>query len=190
VVALVSLMGRPKPRFERESWIELGLSVLKREGFEALTIERLTAVAGKTRGSFYHHFEDHGAFLAALGERWIVDETEGVIAVAEAAVKSGNRRAAMARRAAKVDHALERELRRLGAVEPVIAAVIARSDELRIAYVARLFRSELGLGEGEALARARIQHCVFVGAQMVFPEADEGFRLKLESTLNHTLWRK
>jgi hypothetical protein len=84
---------------------------------------------------------------------------------------------------------LERELRRLAAVAPTIADIVARSDARRIAYVARLFRSELGLDEAEALARARIQHCTFVGAQLVFPAADERFRLKLESTLNHTLWR-
>ena len=90
----------------------------------------------------------------------------------------------------KQQHAFERELRRLAAKEPVIANVVAQSDERRIAYLVRLFRSELGLDSAEALARARVQHAFFVGAQMVFPEADARFRLNLQKTLGATLWRK
>ncbi|NWG54123.1 MAG: TetR/AcrR family transcriptional regulator [Hydrogenophilaceae bacterium] len=183
-------MAKAKPRYERDDWIELGLALLSRHGPEALTLERLTDAAKKTRGSFYHHFEDHRAFLEALGECWLERETDEPIALAEAARLSGKRRETLARRAATIDHALERNLRRLAASEPVIAAIVAESDARRIAYLVRLFRSELGLDAADALARARIQHCAFVGAQMVFPDADERFRLKHEATMKRTLWRK
>ena len=182
-------MARAKARIARADWIELGLHLLAKRGPEALTLERLTEAAGKTRGSFYHHFEDHPDFLGALAERWR-EETDSAIAEAEAAAAAGRRRETLARRSAKIDHALERELRRLAASEPIIAAAVAEVDERRINYVARLFRAELGLDANEALARARIQHCAFVGAQMVFPDADERFRLKLEAALGRTLWRK
>lgn len=183
-------MAKPKPRFGRGNWIELGLSVLSRHGAEALTLERITAAASKTRGSFYHHFADHAAFLAALGEAWLERDTKAVIQEADRALKSGQRREALARQTASIDHALERELRRLAATERVIAEAIARSDEQRINYLVRLFRSELGLSPDDALARARIQHCFFVGAQMVFANADARFRLRLQKTLGATLWRK
>jgi AcrR family transcriptional regulator len=182
-------MAKVKPRFRREDWIELGLSLLAEHGPDALTIERLTEAAAKTRGSFYHHFVDHRAFLAALGEHWL--ERDGaIIAQAEAALRTGERRETLARKTADIDHPLERALRRLAAGEPVIAEAVARSDERRIAYLVRLFRSELGLDAAEALARARVQHAFFVGAQMVFPDADARFRLKLQKTLGATLWRK
>ena len=179
----------PRPRFDREDWIELGLSLLARCGPEALTVERLTEAAGKTRGSFYHHFEDHRAFLAALGEHWLTNEIDAVTAGIDTARMTGTRRADLARHAAHIDPALERNLRRLAASEPVIAEVVGRSDEKRIAYLVRLFRSELGLSEAEALARARVQHAFFAGAQMVFPDADASFRLQLQKTLGETLWR-
>lgn len=182
-------MARPKPRYGREDWIALGLDALSKAGPEALTIERITAAASKTRGSFYHHFEDHASFLAALGEAWLERDTRAVIAAADRALKTGERRETLARQTATIDHALERELRRLAAKEPAIAAFVARSDEQRIAYLVRLFRSELGLTGEEALSRARIQHSFFVGAQMVFPNADARFRLKLQKTLGATLWR-
>jgi AcrR family transcriptional regulator len=179
-----------KARFGREDWIELGLTLLGRRGPAALTLEQLTASAKKTRGSFYHHFEDHPAFLKALGEHWLAHEIEAKIAEIDALTLTGNRREALARHAAQIDHAMERELRRLAASEPAIAAIVARADDKRIAYLVRLFRSELGLDASEALARARIQHSFFVGAQMIFPGAEPSLFLKLQKTLGATLWRK
>ena len=182
-------MRKTKPRFAREDWIELGLALLAEQGPEALTIERLTERAAKTRGSFYHHFVDHQAFLAALGDHWL-ERDDAIYNQADAALRTGERRETLARKTADIDHALERALRRLAAGEPVIAEAVARSDERRIAYLVRLFRSEVGLDAAEALARARVQHAFFVGAQMVFPQADARFRLKLQRTLGATLWRK
>jgi AcrR family transcriptional regulator len=179
-----------KPRFGREDWIELGLSLLGKHGPEALTIERLTEAAKKTRGSFYHHFTDQRAFLAALGGYWLSREIDDKIAEIDRLALTGKRREALARHAAQIDHALERELRRLAASEPVIAAIVARSDENRIAYLVRLFRSELGLDAADALARARLQHCFFVGMQMVFPGAEPRFQLGLQKAMGETLWRK
>lgn len=174
-------------RFEREDWLSLGLKVLAREGPEALTLERLTAAARKTRGSFYHHFPDHDAFLAALAAHWRKTSVETNIAAAEAA---RGKRETLARRTAALDHALERNMRRLGASAPLIAEEVARVDLMRIAYLKALFQTELGLGAEDALARARIQHAYFVGAQMVFPDADDRFRLRLQKTLGATLWKK
>jgi hypothetical protein len=149
-------MAKPKHRYAREDWIELGITLLATQGPEAL---------------------------------WLT-QNEAIIAQAESALRTGGRRETLARRTAEIDHALERALRRLAAREPVIAEAVARSDERRIGYLVRLFRSELGLDAAESLARARIQHAFFVGAQMVFPDADARFRLRLQKTLGATLWRK
>lgn len=181
-------MAKLKPRFGREDWLDLGLTQLSRRGPEAMTLEKLTEAAQKTRGSFYHHFADHQAFLAALGARWRETSTETPIAAVE--TQAGKRPEALARRTADIDHALERNMRRLAAGEPVVAREVKRVDEARIRYLVALFRSELALSAAEALSRARIQHSYFVGAQMVFPEADARFRLALQKTLGATLWRK
>jgi AcrR family transcriptional regulator len=178
-------------RFGPRDWIVLGLSLLGRYGPEALTIERLTCAARKTSGSFYHHFEDHGAFLAALGAYWLENEIDLVIAAIDRAAAKGERRGKnLARHSAQIDHALERNLRRLAASEPAIADIVAQSDQKRISYLVRLFRSELGLDATDALARARVQHAAFVGAQIVFPDAGAQFYLALQKVLGATLWKK
>jgi AcrR family transcriptional regulator len=180
--------AKPKSRFGREDWVALGLVLLARQGPDALTLERLTEAAQKTRGSFYHHFEDHQAFLSALGEHWLATEIDGKIAEIDKLAVGGKRREALARHAAQIDHRFERELRRLAAAEPVVAEIVARSDEKRIAYLVRLFRSELGLDGAEALTRARVQHSFFVGAQMVFPDAAPRFLLNLQKAMGEALW--
>jgi len=146
--------------------------------------------AKRTRGSFYHHFEDHRAFLAALGAHWLATEIDAVISDIDKATITGKRRENLARHASEIDPARERNLRRLAASEPVIADIVAKSDEKRISYLVRLFRSELGLDAAEALTRARVQHAFFVGSQTVFPHADARFRLDLQKVLGATLWRK
>ena len=50
----------------REEWINHGLSALDASGPDALSLAALAARAGVTKGSFYHHFEDHDAFVAGL----------------------------------------------------------------------------------------------------------------------------
>lgn len=180
---------RPKSRFGRQDWLGLGLRLLAEQGPEALTVERLTAAAGKTRGSFYHHFTDQAAFMAGLGERWLSEATDALIEEAESAAPAGRRRETLARRAAGIDHALERALRRLAVSEPSIAEAVGRSDARRIDYLVGVFRAELGLPQKEAETRAQLQHCAFVGAQMVFPDAAARFRLRLEAALGATLWK-
>ena len=57
-------------RFEKSEWLKLAQDVLKSDGPAALTLERLTTAAGKTRGSFYHHFNSRDEFLRALMLDW------------------------------------------------------------------------------------------------------------------------
>jgi AcrR family transcriptional regulator len=57
-------------RLAREDWLETGLQLLGSEGEKALTIERLCQVAGRTKGSFYHHFKSYDDFVNALLEYW------------------------------------------------------------------------------------------------------------------------
>ncbi len=183
-------IAKPKSRFGREDWIALGTELLGKQGPEALTIERLTEAAKKTRGSFYHHFEDHQAFLSALGAHWLATEIDGKIAEIDKLAVGGKRGEALARHAAQIDHKFERELRRLAASEQVVAEVVEKSDERRIAFLVRLFRSEMGLDSAEALSRARLQHCFFVGLQSVFPDAEPRFFLSLQKAMGAALWRR
>jgi AcrR family transcriptional regulator len=49
-----------------KDWLDQGLRTLAKSGFTALKAEPLAKAMGVSRGSFYWHFADIGAFHAAI----------------------------------------------------------------------------------------------------------------------------
>src|ERR1700754_1125362 len=68
-----------------QDWVDLGLKTLARSGFTALKAEPLARAMGVSRGSFYWHFADLGAFHAAVLKCWREIAGEQIIADVEAA---------------------------------------------------------------------------------------------------------
>lgn len=54
----------------KEDWLETGIKTLGEMGFSGLTIERMAADMGLTKGSFYHHFESMKDFKEQLITHW------------------------------------------------------------------------------------------------------------------------
>jgi AcrR family transcriptional regulator len=52
--------------------MDAAVSVAEQEGLAGLTVARITAAAGHAKGTFYVHFRDRAALLAAL-HRWFHD---------------------------------------------------------------------------------------------------------------------
>jgi AcrR family transcriptional regulator len=65
-----------KPRLSAEDWILAGHELLVDEGIAGIKIDRLAARLGVTKGSFYWHFTNLPAFLAAMAERFIARQRE------------------------------------------------------------------------------------------------------------------
>ena len=83
-------------RTHRDDWIEAGLSLLGREGEAALTLERLCAALGRTKGSFYHHFEGMPALGSAMLAAWEQRHTDVPIAAASRERSVARRRRSLA----------------------------------------------------------------------------------------------
>src|SRR5437879_7336500 len=71
-----------------KDWLGQGLKTLTHSGFTALKADPLAKAMGVSRGSFYWHFADIGAFHAAILKHWRDVAAEQIIANLEAA--SGN----------------------------------------------------------------------------------------------------
>jgi AcrR family transcriptional regulator len=175
-------------RLAASDWLTIGLAGLRAAGPDALTIDRLTAQAGRTRGSFYHHFASHEEFVRALAERWLQQNSVEPIAAISAAGNVRHVRSRLAAFSAALDHQLERQMRRLGEINADVGTIVRRADEMRIAMLVGMFESGLGLPPAEALKRAQLQHMVFVGVQIVFPDASIDFRRDLDRYLATKLW--
>ncbi|MFV0475883.1 MAG: helix-turn-helix domain-containing protein [Pikeienuella sp.] len=101
-------------RMTKEAWLALGREALTEAGPDELTIDALTARAGKTRGSFYHHFRGHDDFLRALAAAWRREVEAGAPPPDAAAL------------------ALERGMRRLTRDSAAVAAELDAADATRL----------------------------------------------------------
>lgn len=145
------------PRMKREDWTALALVVLAEEGPEALTVATLCERAGRTRGSMYHHFSDHGALLDATMEAWTERCTEDLI---EATPPGPQAASSLHELAMAIEPALERAVRRLAERVPRLRARVQEVDRRRMEHIAALH----GGGE-DARALAEIEYAAFVGFQ-------------------------
>ncbi len=167
------MSGRRTGRLERHDWLEIGLAGLGRNGPAALKIEPLCQAAGKTRGSFYHHFVDHDAFRTALLDHWSEKHTEMVVAEVERQHDPRARRHALNALAAGLDQSVEVAMRRLAASDDEARATVQAVDRRRIAFLAAINVEEFGLDADSAEELAAIEYATFVGFQMLFPDATE-----------------
>ncbi len=150
-------------RLSAADWVALGLMALAEDGEAGLTIESLTARAGKTRGSFYHHFATHDGFLDAIAARWVDDNRAALIAAAQTFTM--NDRTARIR-STIADPRLEQAARSIAATRPSFARAVAQVDAARIAYLRSL---QADPASGMAADYAMIEYAVFIGLQAILP---------------------
>lgn len=158
------------PRWAAEDWTRAGLQALRTHGPAGVTVEALCAAAGRTRGSFYHHFETMDAYLIAMAAAWRAEATEGVIDKALAERDPNARRKKLNRMANALDHALEVGMRLLAAQNPGVAHIVAEADAARETGIAKLLAASFGLPRADAAAAARLFHSLHLAAQIRAPK--------------------
>ncbi len=174
-------------RFSRDDWLVLGLAQLSAHGPDGLRIEPLCAAAARTRGSFYHHFEDHDAFIDALLEHWREWNTDGVIEMVELEAEISGKRGRLNALAAGLDQHMEIAIRRFAATNPQAAKAVAEVDETRIDYLARMNEEERGEDETRARMLAEIEYAAFIGFQHLLPDADEARLIEIGEMLEQMI---
>ena len=172
-----------------EAWLSLGLAQLGERGPDALTVEALCARARKTRGSFYHHFADHAAFLDALMEHWRKEATAKLIAIADAEPDPNKRRRVLNQLTIGLNPRIETAIRRLVAIEPRLKTVLDHVDRQRIQYAAKLVRDVLGVSPKEAEERAWIEYACLVGLNWLEP-SDPTLLPRLRRRFDSFAWRR
>jgi AcrR family transcriptional regulator len=155
----------------RADWERAALQAIEGGGLEAVAVEPLARRLGVTKGSFYWHFADREALVAAAMARWEAQYTEGVIALVGGIADPRARlerlvtEASMSERAAKCHAALTASVEH-PSVRPVLARVSAR----RIEYLVDCFGA-LGLSPARARHRALLAYAAYVGLLHLLREA-------------------
>ncbi|SDT27659.1 TetR/AcrR family transcriptional regulator [Bradyrhizobium canariense] len=145
-----------------KDWLDQGLRTLARSGFTALKAEPLAKAMGVSRGSFYWHFADVGAYHAAILKHWRNVAAEQIIADLERSSDHDDPLPLLLRRAFGGRLALERAVRTWATFDPAARAAVQAIDRRRLSYVESLLRAP-GLAAEVARARAQILYWAFVG---------------------------
>jgi AcrR family transcriptional regulator len=146
-----------------KDWLDQGLRTLATRGFTALKAEPLAKAMGVSRGSFYWHFADIGAFHSAILKHWREVAAEQIIANLEAASDHDDPLRLLLRQAFGAKLSLEKAVRTWATVDPAARAAVQAIDRRRLDYVERLLRRASGLSPGTARARAQILYWAFIG---------------------------
>jgi AcrR family transcriptional regulator len=143
-------------------WLDQGLKTLASDGFTALKAEPLAKAMGVSRGSFYWHFADIGAFHAAILKRWREVAAEQIIANLEAHKGNDNPLELLLRQAFGGRLVLEKAVRTWATLDPVARSAVQAIDRRRLGYVESLLGAA-GLSADAARARAQIIYWAFIG---------------------------
>jgi AcrR family transcriptional regulator len=146
-----------------KDWLDQGLKALAQRGFTALKAEPLARAMGVSRGSFYWHFADIGAFHAAMLKHWREVAAEQVIAGLEAAAgNDGNPLWLLLNGTFSSKQTLEKAVRSWATADPRARSAVQAIDRRRIDYVEHMLR-QAGVKAEAASARAQILYWAFLG---------------------------
>jgi len=154
-------------------WTDAALDALARGGLPAVAVEPLAKALGTTKGSFYWHFADRSALIAATLGLWEQRDTDRVLAGidqlgdAEARLRGLLRLAFTSVRgdAAEGVGGIELALQ-ASAGDPLVAAALERVTARRVSALTQLY-GELGLSPARARDQALLAYTSFLGhAQM------------------------
>jgi AcrR family transcriptional regulator len=140
--------------------VHAGLKALARSGFTALKADTLAKALGVSRGSFYWHFADVGAFHAAVLQHWREVAYDNVVREVEGTAE--NRLTALLERAFRADLRLERAVRSWATAEAKAKTMVEAVDARRVTYIRDLL-IEAGIAMEEASARAQILYWAYLG---------------------------
>ena len=157
-----------RKRFSREDWLDFALMRLAEDGPDALKLTTICEAAGRTIGSFYHHFDDQAQFFEALLRHWRKTNTEEVIAAIEALPDADRQAERLNTVAMTMNQAVEVGMRQFAFQNKRAAEEVAAIDEIRISYLAASYVRRLALEEPEARLLAELEYAAFVGTQLVW----------------------
>jgi AcrR family transcriptional regulator len=161
--------GGMSDRLAAGDWVKAGLKALAADGVGSLKADLLAKSLGISRGSFYWHFADIGAFHAAVLARWREITAEAVIQDVDRVMPRGDRLRSLLRRAFTADAALEIAVRAWAVSDAQARAAVAAVDRRRLAYLEDILAAA-GIGSAAAFARARILYWAYLGFALSRPK--------------------
>ncbi len=167
-------------RLAKTDWLDLGLKALAAHGDGAIRIDNLCQMAGRTKGSFYHHFKNRGDFVTALLAHWEQELTQSVIDMTETEISPVAKLIALNKLTTDFDGGVERELRRWAGHDKTVKAVVKQVDKRRVSYVADLLMQAKDIPLRQAMDLAMMNYATLIGFQQIFSPVSAERRKRID----------
>lgn len=154
-------------RFDRTSWLMLGLEHLSTQPAEQVTIEILCKNADKTKGSFYFHFKNIDGYLESLAQYWFKEYTQQIT---EKPIQNMRRLDLLNQLVGRLDLGLEIGIRNLALKNETVQKTVQKADQLRIQWLSALYVNTGKYKEDQADALATIEIAAFTGFKLINPD--------------------
>ena len=151
-------------RLSRQDWLNAAIQELEEHGFDGIKVVVLAKKIGSTSGSFYWHFKDQPALLAAVLEFWEETLTNEIIVRSRRFGGSPEERIlelmtnVIEHDAAGLDHAISVWARR----DKKVKEIYERTIERRFDHAAWMFR-QVGFSRRQAAIRGRLMVAYLMG---------------------------
>jgi len=146
----------------KEDWILEAALAIGRGGTAAVAVEPLAKRLGTTKGSFYWHFANRDALIAATLDAWENEYTEGPIAQVAQIEEPRERIARLLEVVMEDDREGQADVGLLASAhDPLVAPVFARVQSRRFAFLEECF-GDLGFTPAVARHRARLAYGAFL----------------------------
>lgn len=153
----------PEARLSAADWETAALDALAEHGLPGVAIEPLARRLGVTKGSFYWHFPDREALLAAALASWEGSHTERVIAALREIRDPRARLAQLIGGGVLAGGRSDRiHLALATSSHPLVREVLARVTHRRLEYLEACYQ-ELGQPRREAKRSALFLYATYVG---------------------------
>ncbi len=152
----------PDARLSTADWEAAALDALAENGLAGVAIEPLARRLGVTKGSFYWHFADRDALLAAALTRWETSHTERIIDAVEGVRDPRERLARLIGRVLAGGQSDRIHIALATASHPLVRETLARVTHRRLVYLESCY-VELGQPRREAKRSALLAYAAYVG---------------------------
>ncbi|MBB5077455.1 TetR/AcrR family transcriptional regulator [Nonomuraea endophytica] len=154
----------------RQDWLDAGLVILAEHGAPGLTIERLMARVGLTKGSFYHHFKGMPGFRTALLEHYEATMTTRYIETAVAGDPAPEEKIKRLLELVVKESASDPEvaIRAWAMQDQDVAAMLRRVDHTRIEFLRTVWQERSG-DPAASEVMGKLLYLILVGANHMLP---------------------
>lgn len=160
-------------QLSREDWLQHGLQTAAEAGIDALRIDALCRGLGVTKGSFYHHFKNHRAYLEAILQHWEDEYTSRFIEYSAEGTTVEEKIARLNDLVMESFGDYETHIRTWALADPLAREFQERVDKRRIEYLTELYRTLLQ-DDARAQAMAHLVYTTLIGSASVIPPLTKG----------------